>query len=100
MNKMEKYNTPEYTYQLAKKRVKKIKGFYTHFTIYCIVIPIIIFTNLNFEPHFHWFWFSVVGWGIGLFSHWLNVFGFKMIGLGKGWEEKKIKELINEQNES
>lgn len=95
---MEKYYTSKDKYQLAKKRVKKIKGFYTHLAIYCLVIPIIIFTNLKFEPHFHWFWFSTIGWGIGLFSHWLSVFGFKMIGLGKNWEEKKIEELMKNQN--
>ena len=95
---MERNYLEEDKYQLAKKRVKKIKGFYSHLTVYCIVIPIIIFTNLKFEPHFHWFWFSALGWGIGLFCHWLNVFGFKILGLGKSWEERKIKELMEEQN--
>ena len=84
----------EYTF--AKKRVKKIKGFYTHFTIYCIVISTIIFVNLKYEPHFHWFWFSLIGWGIGLLSHWLNVFGLRKLGLGKKWEEGKIKQIMNE----
>ena len=95
---MEKDYTQDNKYKLVKKRVKKIKGFYTHLTVYCIVIPMIIFANLNFEPHFHWFWFSLIGWGIGLLCHWLNVFGFKKIGFGKDWEEKKIKELMEEQN--
>ena len=93
---MEREYTEEQKYVQAKKRVKKIKGFYTHLTIYCIVIPIIIFANLNFEPHFHWFWFSVIGWGTGLFCHWLNVFGFAIIGLGKNWEDRKIKEIMKE----
>lgn len=90
----------EQEYHKAKKSVKELKGFYTHLTIYCIVIPIIIFTNLKFEPHFHWFWFSAIGWGIGLFVHWLNIFGFKKIGLGKDWEEKKIKEIMKGQNKN
>jgi energy-coupling factor transporter transmembrane protein EcfT len=90
----------EQAYHKAKKSVKELKGFYTHLTIYCIVIPIIIFTNLKFEPHFHWFWFSAIGWGIGLFVHWLNIFGFKKIGLGKDWEEKKIKEIMKGQNKN
>ena len=87
----------EQKYIKAKNRVQKVKGFYTHLTIYCIVMPIIIFANLNFEPHFHWFWFSLIGWGIGLFSHWLNVFGFSKIGLGKEWENRKIKEMMNDE---
>ncbi len=97
---MERVYTEEQKYVLAKKRIKKVKGFYTHLTIYCIVIPIIIFANLNFEPHFHWFWFSVIGWGTGLFCHWLNVFGFSKIGFGKNWEDRKIKEILEEDNKT
>ncbi|MDC0087344.1 2TM domain-containing protein, partial [Polaribacter sp.] len=35
-----------------------------------------------------------IGWGIGLFTHWLQVFGFRKIGFGKNWEENKIKEIM------
>ncbi len=94
---MENKYIAEKKYTEAKKRIKKIKGFYTHLAIYCIIIPVIIFVNLKFEPHFHWFWFSALGWGTGLFCHWLNVFGFNKIGLTKNWEERKIKELMNEE---
>jgi hypothetical protein len=94
---MEKEFTQEQRYYKAQKRVKEIKGFYSHLTVYCLVIPIIIFMNLKFEPSFHWFWFSAVGWGLGLFFHWLRVFGFKFLGFGNDWEEKKIKELMEEQ---
>jgi hypothetical protein len=86
----------EERYFKAQKRVKAIKGFYTHLTIYCLIIPVIIYVNLTHEPHFHWFWFSTLGWGTGLFFHWLRVFGFNLLGFGKDWEEKKIKEYMNE----
>ncbi len=86
----------EERYFKAQKRVKAIKGFYTHLTIYCLIIPVIIYVNLTYEPHFHWFWFSTLGWGTGLFFHWLRVFGFNLLGFGKDWEEKKIKEYMNE----
>lgn len=95
---MESNFIKEQNYIKAKKRVKEIKAFYTHLTVYCIVIPILIFINLNYEPHVHWFWFSLIGWGIGLFSHWLHTFGFKKMGFGKDWEENKIKELMEEQH--
>ena len=90
--------TNEQRYYKAHKRVKDIKGFYIHLTIYCLVIPVIIFVNLKYVPHFHWFWFSTLGWGMGLFFHWLGIFGFKLLGLGKDWEDKKIKEFMNENN--
>ena len=95
---METNFTKQEGYYKAQKRVKEIKGFYTHLTIYCLIIPIIIFVNLKFEPHFHWFWFSLLGWGTGLSIHWIIVFGFNLLGIGKNWEEKKIKEFMNENN--
>lgn len=88
----------EQRYLKAQKRVDEMKGFYTHLTVYCLVIPFIIFINLKFVPQFHWFWFSVLGWGFGLFCHWLNTFGFNLFGLGKNWEDRKIKEFMNDNN--
>lgn len=83
-------------YAKAKKRVRDIKAFYTHLAVYCVIIPIIIYINLRFEPHFHWFWFSLIGWGLGLFGHWLSVFGIRLLGLEENWEARKIKEFMNE----
>ena len=94
---MEANYKEEQKYFKAKKRVNDIKGFYVHLFIYLITIPIIITVNLMFVPSFHWFWFSVLGWGMGLFFRWLGVFGFQKLGLGKDWEEKKIKEFMNEK---
>ena len=88
----------EQEYIKAKKKVKEIKGFYIHLFLYIATMPIIVVVNLVFVPGFHWFWFSLLGWGIGIFFHWLAVFGCNKIGFGKDWEEKKIKELMNEQN--
>ena len=88
----------EQQYIKAKKRVKDIKAFYTHLSVYCVIIPTIIFINLTCEPHFHWFWFSLIGWGLGLFCHWLIVFGIRLLGFEKNWEERKIKEFMNEKN--
>ncbi|MEN8912747.1 MAG: 2TM domain-containing protein [Polaribacter sp.] len=90
------YNKEDQDYKAAKSRVKQIKAFYTHATVYCIIIPTIIFMNLRFEPHFHWFWFSTIGWGIGLGVHWFNTFGFRKLGYGKDWEEKKIQEIMQQ----
>lgn len=64
--------------------------------VYLITIPIIIYVNLVFDPGFHWFWFSVLGWGVGILFHWLGVFGFNKLGLGKEWEERKIRDYMND----
>ena len=81
------------SYLRAKERVEKLKGFYGNLTSYCIVIPILIIINLNSGSKFQWFWFPMFGWGLGLIFH-----GFETFGFGKSWEEKKIQEIMNKQN--
>ncbi len=76
-------------YVRAKKRVSELKAFYANFISYCCVAPFLIFINLTFSPQFHWFWFSVLGWGFGLTMH-----AFKAYGYGSNWEERKIREIM------
>ena len=94
---MEDNYLEERQYLKAKKRVKEIKGFYIQFFLYVFITPIIITTNLVFSPSYHWFWFSTIGWAIGVFFHWMAVFGFRKLGFGDHWEEKKIQEIMQEQ---
>ena len=81
------------SYLRAKERVEKLKGFYGNLASYCLVIPILIIINLNSPHKFQWFWFPMLGWGLGLTFHAFETFGF-----GKTWEEKKIQEIMNKQN--
>lgn len=80
------------SYKKAQKRVKELKDFYINLISYCIVIPFLIFINLFTRSSFHWFWFPVFGWGIGLASH-----AFQVFGVGESWQEKKIREIMNKQ---
>lgn len=84
-------------YYRAKKRVDELKGFYGNLISYLIVIPILIIVNVCFTPGFHWFWFSLCGWGFGLMAH-----AFKVFGYGGQWEERKIRQLMhqNKHNQS
>ena len=82
-------------YVRAIERVEKLKEFYQNLASYVIVIPILIYINLTFSPGFHWFWFPIVGWGIGVLFHWLEA-NNSNIFLGRNWEEKKIKEMMEE----
>mgnify|MGYP000374426614 CR=1 FL=1 len=84
-------------YQLnlkAEKRVKNIKGFYTHVIATFIILPFIIFINLQTVPQFHWFWYAIIAWFIGLSIHWINVFGFSKNNFIKDWEQKQMKEIL------
>lgn len=77
----------------AKERVEKLKGFYGNLTSYLIIIPILIIINMNSPHDFQWFWFPMLGWGLGLLFH-----AFETFGYGRTWEEKKIKEILDKQN--
>lgn len=81
-------------YFKAKARVKEIKEFYGNLLSYCLVIPFLIFINYYTFWEFKWFWFPVIGWGLGLTVH-----GFSVFGYGANWEERKIKELMQKEHE-
>ena len=93
---MENKYIEEQKYLKAKKKVKEIKGFYIHLTLFLLNTPIIIAVNLLTSPQFQWFWFSVLGWGAAVGIHAFLAFNENL--LGKDWEEKKIRELMNENN--
>jgi len=80
-------------YIRAVEQVEEIKGFYSGLIAYCIVIPILIYINLNYVPQFHWFWFPMLGWGIGMVFQGFKAFNYNRI-LGKNWEDRKIKEFM------
>lgn len=85
-------------YVRAVERMEKLKEFYQNLASYIIVIPFLIFINLRVTPGFQWFWFPMFGWGIGIIFHWLEAYNYNIF-LGKNWEEKKMKEILNEDND-
>lgn len=84
-------------YLRAVERVHDIKEFYGSLISYCIVIPFLIFINLRYIPQFQWFWFPMFGWGIGLIFQGFKAFSYNPF-LGKDWEERKIKEYMNNED--
>jgi uncharacterized integral membrane protein len=91
----------EIKYQEALKRVKKLKGFYTHSIVYIFINILIFFLNVeNLDQGESYFQFknfmTAFFWGIGLLAHALSTFLPYFI-LGKDWEERKIKELMEKE---
>src|SRR5690606_38556044 len=98
---MERNYHEEELYKVAKKRIKDIKGFYIHLMAYILVNGFILFVNKKiFYNNFNNFEIQDLSlmffWGIGLFAHWAGVFGTGFV-LGKKWEERKIKELMDKE---
>lgn len=97
--------TPEeIKYQQALKRVKKIKGFYTHALVYVIINIAIIFSEINFTGNRSWNFelrnlSTAFFWGIGLLAHGMSVFMPSLL-MGKDWEERKIKELMEKEKQN
>ena len=98
---MENLNSDQIRYEVAVKRVKKLKGFYTHALVYVVINIMIVIINIqNLEPGESYFQFrnflTAFFWGIGLLAHGLSTF-LPYIILGKDWEERKIKELMEKE---
>lgn len=84
-------------YEKAKKRVKKIKDFYTHLIIFLVVITAITIINLvQNENDYYWFLFPFGFWGFVVLMHGLRTFVF---GKGSTWENRKIKEVMKQMEE-
>lgn len=94
-------NIEEIRYKEAQKEVKKIKGFYTHAIVYVVVNIFIVYVNGSNldegETYFQWKNFTTaIFWGLGLLAHGLSVF-LPTIVLGRDWEERKIKEFMENE---
>ena len=58
----------------ARRRAGAITGFYAHLLWYLSVIGLLALINLM-TTGYPWFLWPALGWGIGLFSHYMAVFG-------------------------
>jgi hypothetical protein len=87
------YKNDSQKYNRAKKRVDEIKGFYGNLIAYCVVIPFLIFVNYRTYWEHKWFWYPLLGWGLGVVIQAFTIFGY-----GSNWEDRKIRELMEKDN--
>lgn len=79
-------------YEEARKRVKEKKDFYKHLSTYMTMGLFFFALNMVTNPWNWWFYWPMLGWGIGLTSHYFKVFGFPGTeGYSEQWEEKEIE---------
>ena len=96
---MKEQNNDFERYQKAQKKVKEIKGFYGNLISYILVISVLIFINLRYSPNYLWFFYPMLGWGLGVFFQAMTVFGLFPF-FNKEWEEKKIKKFMEEEKKN
>lgn len=102
---MERLKTPEeIRVERITKRVKKLKGYYKHLISYLLVNAfLILLTYFRLEEGENFWKFSTFSvaffWGIGLAFHTIDVFA-KNVFLGEDWEEKKIREFMDEKQKT
>jgi len=76
----EKPLTPEEeALRRARRRAGAQAGFYAHLVTYLAVIALLAFINLLTSPWYPWFLWPAFGWGIGLGSHYMGVFGSRAL---------------------
>ena len=94
--KLTAMNTPisneSMAYERASRRVKDLKGFYSNLISYCLVIPFLIFINLRTSPEYYWFWWPMLGWGVGL-----SLNAIKVFGISSNWEERQIQKILDRE---
>ncbi|RFU64789.1 2TM domain-containing protein [Peribacillus glennii] len=89
-NEQEEYHT-------AKKRVMLLKSFYIHAFVYFMVNIFLFIVDMLDDSSNFWFFWPLLGWGIGLAAHGLTVF-FSGGLFSKDWEDRKIREYMEKDN--
>ena len=75
-------------YNRARKQVEAKLGFYYHLTVYVGVNIVLVIINLTTTSENLWFKWPLIGWGIGIFFHALNVF---VLSKGEPLKERMIE---------
>jgi hypothetical protein len=86
------------SYMRARKHVTEVKEFYYSLISYVFVIPFLIFINYRTYWGFQWFWFPMLGWGMGLAFHAYKVYVNDGV-LGRSWERRKIEQFMQEEEQ-
>ena len=86
----------EQRYLKAQKKVEDLKAFYGNLSSYIIVNTGLMILNLLTSPQHLWFFYPLLGWGLGVALHAMSVFNY-MPFLNRDWEEQKIRDLMNKE---
>jgi len=91
----------ERTLEEYKKAYREIRaeeekrGFLIHLTVYVLVNAMLIVINLLHSPEDIWFFYPLIGWGIGLTAHYLGAVRWieKVLKNREAMAEYRAKEI-------
>lgn len=84
------------TYEKAYQKTQELKSFYYSLILYIVIMSGLVYIWYEFTSHtIQWFWFPILGWGIGLVFQGLKVFNKNLV-FGTNWEEKQIKKYMED----
>jgi transcriptional regulator with XRE-family HTH domain len=78
---------------LAFNQVRKLKDFYIHLAQYVLVIAVLTVINALTTPNHWWVQWVVMGWGIGVFFHWLQI-SERFSLFGSKWEKEQVEKRL------
>ena len=78
---------------LAFNQVRKLKGFYIHLAQYVLVIALLTVINALTTPNRWWVQWVIMGWGIGVFFHWLQI-SERFSLFGSKWEKEQVEKRL------
>lgn len=80
----------EMTAAAARRHVRALRGLYVHATVFALVNALLLAVDL-LTPGGPWFFWPLLGWGVGLVTHALAVGGPRP--WDAAWEDRKVREL-------
>jgi hypothetical protein len=72
-----------------------LRGFYVWVGIYIAVSLFLLINNLITDPYNLWFYWPMLG-GAML----LAVYGITIVAFGQDWEERKVRQIMQQERES
>ena len=79
--------------------MKDKKEFYEHLSTYLGMATFFFFLNM-FTGGNMWFYWPMLGWGIGVLFHYIGVFGIPGIGeLDETWEKRQLQRELERMDE-
>ena len=82
----------------AREQVEAQKGFYSHLVTYVLVNAGLFAINLASKGQGGgwWFYWPLLGWGIGVAAHAFSVFGVVAL-FTRDWEERQVKKRMDRE---